>query len=106
MLERKESGLEEKCGSIFEFLDHDKDEDVAPANFMADDDDDECIGHGPEIAFKRKKFHITTEKKWTVSLLQILDHMNAPDYAYGFIMKWAHDASTDGYDFCQRGGLG
>ena len=36
---------------------------------------------------------------WAVSLLQILDHMNAPDYAYGSIMKWAHDASADGYDF-------
>jgi hypothetical protein len=31
--------------------------------------------------------------------------MNAPDYAYVSIMKWAHDASADGYDFRPRGGL-
>ena len=69
------------------------------------EDYDEWIGHDPELAFKRKKFHVTTEKKWTVSLLQILDHMNAPDYAYGSILKWAHDASADGYDFRPRCGL-
>ena len=38
-------------------------------------------------------------------VLQILNHMNAPDYSYGSIMKWAHDASADGYDFCPRGGF-
>ena len=70
------------------------------------EDDDECTGDDPEVAFKSKKFHVRTGKKWTVSLLQILDHMNAPDYAYGSIMKWAHDASpADGYDFRPRGGL-
>ena len=106
LLEGKESGLEEKCSSAFEFDHHDEDEDFAPDKFMEDDDDDECIGHDPELAFKRKKFHVTTEKKWTVSLLQLLDHMNAPDsYAYGSIMKWAHDASADGYDFCPREGF-
>ena len=105
MVEGKESGLEEKkCSSVFEF-DHDEDDDVAPASFMEDDDEEECTDNDPELAFKRKKFHVTTEKKWTVSLLQILNHMNAPDYAYGSIMKWAHDASADGYDFRPRGGL-
>ena len=102
IVEGKESGSEDKCSSVFEF-DHDEDEDVAPARFMVDDD--ECTGNDPEIAFKRKEFHVTTEKKWTVSLLQILNHMNAPDYAYGSIMKWAHDASADGYDFHPRGGF-
>ena len=59
MPERKESGLEEKCSSAFEF-DHDnEDEDFAPDSFM-EDDDDECIGHDPNLAFKRKKFHVTT----------------------------------------------
>ena len=104
ILEGKESGSEEKCSSAFEFDHDDEDEDFAPARFM-EEDDDECIGHDPELAFKRKEFHVTTEKKWTVSLLQILDHMNAPDYAYGSIMKWAHDAAADGYDFCPRGGF-
>ena len=90
--------------TAFEFDHDDEDEDFAPDSFM-EDDDDECIGHDPELAFKRMKFHVTTEKKWTVSLLQILDHMNAPDYAYGSIIKWAHDTSADGYDFCPRGGF-
>ena len=27
------------------------------------------------------------------------------DYAYGSIMKWAHDTSADGYDFFPRGGF-
>ena len=31
--------------------------------------------------------------------------MNAPDYAYVSIMKWAYDASADGYDFRPRGGF-
>jgi hypothetical protein len=48
---------------------------------MEDEDADECIDHDPELAFIRKKFHDIMEKEWTVSLLQILDHMNAPDYA-------------------------
>jgi hypothetical protein len=99
MLEEKESCLEEKCSSVFEL-----NEDVGPATSM--EDDDECTGDDFELAFKRKKFHVTTEKEWTVSLLQILDHMNAPDYAYVSIMrKWAHDASSDGYDFRPRGGF-
>ena len=102
MLGEKESCSEEKCSSVFEF-DHDEDEDVGPACFM--EDDDECTGDDPEVAFKSKKFHVTTEKKRTVSLLQILDHMNAPDYAYGSIMKWAHDASANGYDFRPRVGF-
>ena len=72
---------------------------------MEDDEEEKCTSNDPELAFKRKKFHVTTEKKWTVSLLQILDHMNAPDYVYGSILKWAHDASADGCDFRPRGGL-
>ena len=105
MVEGKESGSEEKCNSVFEF-NHEEDEDVAPASFMEDDDEEECTGNDPELAFKRKKFHVTTKKKWAVSLFQILDHMNAPDYAYVSIMrKWGHDASADGYDFCPRGGF-
>ena len=63
MLEEKESCLEEKCSSVFE-LNHD--EDVGPpATSM--EDDDKCTGDDPELAFKRKKFHVTTQKKWAVS---------------------------------------
>jgi hypothetical protein len=56
MVEGEESGSEEKCISVFG-IDHDEDEDVAPASFM-EDDDEECTGDDPELAFKRKKFHV------------------------------------------------
>jgi hypothetical protein len=80
MREAKDSGSEEKCSSVFEFDHDDKDEDVGPGNSI--EDDDKCTGDDPpELAFKSKIFHVTTKKKWTVSLHQILDHMNAPDYA-------------------------
>jgi hypothetical protein len=90
MVEAKDSGSEEECNSVVEF-DYDEDEVVGAGSSM--EDDDECTGDDRELAFKSKKFHVTTKKKWSVSLLQILDHINAPDYAYGSIMKWAHDAS-------------
>ena len=47
----------------------------------------------------------TTEQKWTVALLKILDDMNAPDYAFNKIISWASQAKTDGYSFEPEGGL-
>ena len=47
----------------------------------------------------------TTDQKWTVSLLKILDEMNAPDYAFESILKWARSASADTYSFYPDGGL-
>ena len=47
----------------------------------------------------------TTDQKWTVSLLKILDEMNAPDYAFESILKWARSASADNYSFYPDGGL-
>ena len=41
----------------------------------------------------------TTDQKWTVALLKVLDDMNAPDYAFKSIMEWAWDACADGYSF-------
>ena len=49
-------------------------------------------------------FPYTTDQKWTVSLLKILSDMNAPDYAFGQIMKWAHAAKIDDYSFSPQGG--
>ena len=50
-------------------------------------------------------FMYTTDQKWTVALLKILDEMNAPDYAFGSIMAWARSASADSYSFYPAGGL-
>ena len=41
----------------------------------------------------------TTDQKWTVALLKLLDDMNAPDYAFNKILKWAHSAQAEGYAF-------
>jgi hypothetical protein len=41
----------------------------------------------------------TTDQKWTVALLKLLDDMNAPDYAFSKILKWAHSAQAEGYSF-------
>ena len=41
----------------------------------------------------------TTDQKWTVALLKLLDDMNAPDYAFSKLLKWAHSAQAEGYSF-------
>jgi hypothetical protein len=41
----------------------------------------------------------TTDQKWTVALLKLLDDMNVPDYAFSKILKWAHSAQAEGYSF-------
>ena len=35
----------------------------------------------------------------TVALLKLLDDMNAPDYAFSKILKWAHNAQAESYSF-------
>jgi hypothetical protein len=37
-------------------------------------------------------FMYTTEQKWTVALLKLLDDINAPDYAFRLIIEWARSA--------------
>ena len=50
-------------------------------------------------------FMYTTEQKWTVALLKLLDDINAPDYAFRLIIEWARSAKNDGYSFLPPGGL-
>jgi hypothetical protein len=50
-------------------------------------------------------FMYTTNQKWNVSLLKILDHANAPDYTFGEVLEWAHSASADNYSYNPVGGL-
>jgi hypothetical protein len=50
-------------------------------------------------------FMYTTNQKWTVSLLKILDHANAPDYTFGEVLEWARSASADNYSYNPVGGL-
>ena len=46
----------------------------------------------------------TTDQKWTVVLLKLLDDINAPDYAFTKILKWAHSAQAEGYSFHRANG--
>ena len=46
----------------------------------------------------------TTDQKWTVTLLKLLDDINAPDYAFTKILKWAHSAQAEGYSFHRANG--
>jgi hypothetical protein len=46
-----------------------------------------------------------TDQKWTVSLLKILDHANAPDYTFGEVLEWARSASANSYSHNPMGGL-
>ena len=41
----------------------------------------------------------STDQKWTIALLKLLNDMNAPDYAFSRILKWAHHTQTEGYSF-------
>ena len=50
-------------------------------------------------------FMYTTEQKWTVALLKLLDDINAPDYAFRLIIEWARSAKNDGYSFLSPGGF-
>ena len=41
----------------------------------------------------------TTEQKYIIKLMKLLDDMNCPDYAFPAILSWAHDAYVDGFTF-------
>ncbi len=44
-------------------------------------------------------FMCTTNQKWTISLLKILDHANTPDYTFGEVLKWACSASANNHSY-------
>ena len=45
------------------------------------------------------------DQKWTVALLKLLDDMNAPDYAFASVLRWARGANASRYSFYPDGGL-
>jgi hypothetical protein len=49
-------------------------------------------------------FPYSTDQKWTVALLKLLDDMNAPDYAFHATLTWARAAIADGFSFPPEGG--
>ncbi|MGL6009391.1 MAG: hypothetical protein ACRC1D_08040, partial [Culicoidibacterales bacterium] len=50
-------------------------------------------------------FLYTTDQKWTVKLLKILDSIDAPDDVFGQIILWARNAVAEKYSFHPPGGL-
>jgi Plavaka transposase len=56
-------------------------------------------------AYYPKAFPYSTDQKWTVALLKLLDEMHAPDYAFRDILSWARSATSENYSFYPRGGL-
>ena len=73
--------------------------DLHVASLSSDDDNDE---EGPPF---HSNFMYTTDQKWTVRLLKILDHANAPDYTFGEVLQWARGATADRYSYHPIGGL-
>ena len=69
------------------------------ASLSSNDDNDE---EGPSFS---SKFMYTTDQKWTVRLLKILDHANAPDYTFGEVLQWARGATAERYSYHPIGGL-
>lgn len=53
----------------------------------------------------RSNFMYTTDQKWTVTLLKILDEANAPDYTFGQILEWSRNSYAEGYSYNPVGGL-
>jgi Plavaka transposase len=47
----------------------------------------------------------SVNQKWTVSLLKMLNDMNAPDYAFRNIIQWGYAAQAEGYTFQPPGGI-
>ncbi len=77
-----------------------------------DDDDDDChpnaiVNHeyDAEAPSFWSNFIYTTDQKWTVSLLKILDTANTPDYVFGDILEWGRSSSAQNYYFNPVGGL-
>lgn len=85
--------------------------EVSSDNDSFDNDANGCwediclVAQGPSVALTHHSFLHTTDQKWTVDLLKVLDNINAPDYAFGDILAWARGANAANYSFNPVGGL-
>ena len=57
----------------------------------------------PAMHLTHHAFMHTTDHKWTVDLLKVLDNMNATDYAFGDILAWTRGASAAHTQFLLTG---
>jgi hypothetical protein len=79
-------------------------DDINDIQILVDEPNDipECPTRHDTVA--ASQFMFSTDQKWTISLLKILDDINAPDYAFESVQKWARHAHADGYSFNPVGG--
>ena len=86
--------------AIDEMLSDDND-----VEFVDNDNIDACNGFSttaqePSQSLpSQQPFMYSTDQKGTIVLLKLLDDMNAPDYAFARILKWAQTAKAEGYTF-------
>ena len=59
--------------------------DIQVLGDNADDDSGACPTRNDTPS--GTPFMVSTDQKWTISLLKILDDMNAPDYAFAAVLK-------------------
>jgi hypothetical protein len=67
------------------------------SEFVADDNDTgyswERMDTTTSIpADKASPWLYTTDQKWTIALLKLLEDMNAPEYAFISVLQWARGA--------------
>ncbi len=79
-------------------------DDVHDIQMLADDPHDDASCPTQHNISATSQFMISTDQKWTILLLKILDDMNAPDYAFESVLKWARNAQADGHSFYPVGG--
>jgi len=80
------------------------DSNTLPASHKNPGDANDGENHSKRLKAFASQFMYTRDQKWTIALLKILDDMNAPDYAFSDVIKWAQAASSDDYSFCPDGG--
>ena len=85
---------------------HDNDTDCSSSEednvLVLSQDTDKCNFVPPP---KDHLLMFTSDQKWTIALLKLLDNMNAPDYALEAINKWGCAAKDNNYSFHLKGGL-
>ena len=59
----------------------------------------------PAVHLTHHVFMQTTDQKWKIDLVKVLDDMNAPDYAFGDILACARGAYATNDSFYPPGGL-
>ena len=101
------NGVEVESTSCEDIEDSNKSDDLS---VLSDDPNiltctNSALDEDVEAPSFRSNFMYTTDQKWTVSLLKILDHANAPDYTFGEVLEWARSASADNYSYNPVGGL-